>query len=97
MYFKGKVNVGIILAMNAPRAMYNLAYKKKAKEVAQGLRALNGTVEVYACCDTLQVADYSKYNMGSFNDAHKREMREKHFPQDLEKAFQLGARLSGGK
>ena len=96
-YFTGKVDVGIILTMNAPKTFYNLAYRKKAKEVAQSFKALNGSVEVYACCDTLQVTDYSKYNMASFNEEHKKEMRAKHFPQDLEKAFQMGRRLSGGK
>lgn len=96
-YFTGKVNVGIILTMNAPKTYYNLAYKKKAKEVAQVFKALNGEVEVYACCDTLQVSDYSKFNMASFNEAHKREMREKQFPKDLEFAFNLGARLSEGR
>ena len=96
-YFTGKVDVGIILTMNAPKTFYNLAYRKKAKEVAQSFKALNGSVEVYACCDTLQVTDYSKYNMAIFNEEHKKEMRAKQFPQDLEKAFQMGRRLSGGK
>ena len=96
-YFTGKVNVGIILTMNAPKAFYKLAYGKKAKEVAQSFKALNGAVEVYASCDTLQVADYSKYDMASFSEEHKREVREKQFPLDMEKAFEMGARLSGGK
>ena len=89
--------MGIILTMNAPKAFYNLAYRKKAKEVAQSFKALNGSVEVYACCDTLQVADHSSYDMASFNEEHKKAMREKQFPQDLIKAFEMGARLSGGK
>ncbi len=93
-YFTGKVDVGIILTMNAPKKYYNFAYRKKAKEVAQCFKALNGSVEVYACCDTLQVTDYSKYNMASFNEEHKKEMRANQFPQDLENAFNLGARLS---
>ena len=96
-YFKGKVDVGIILTMNAPRIFYNTAYKKKAKEVAQSFKGLNGTVEVYACCDTLQVSDYSKYSMASFKESHKKDMREKQFPKDLEEAFRMGARLNGGK
>ena len=95
-YFTGKVNVGIILTMNAPKAYYNLSYKRKAKEIAQSFEALNGFVEVYACCDTLQVRDYSKYSMAGFNEDHKKEMREKQFPKDLEKAFELGARLLEG-
>lgn len=96
-YFTGKVNVGIILTMNATKEYYNLSYGKKAKEVAQSFTALNGEVEVYACFDTLQVTDYSKYNMAGFNEEHKKERRAKQFPQDLEKAFQMGAHLSGGK
>ncbi len=76
---------------NAPRAYYDLAYKKKAKELAQSFQMLNGTVEVLPCCDTLQVTDYSRFNMAGFSEAHKKEMREKQFPLDLEKAFRLGA------
>ena len=37
--------------MNAPNTFYNLAYRKRAKEVAQSFKSLNGSVEVYACCD----------------------------------------------
>lgn len=58
---------------------------------------LNGPAEVYACCDTLQVKDYSRYNMAGFDENHKKEMREKQFPTDLEKAFRMGATLSGRK
>jgi len=83
--------------MNAPKAVYNIGYRNKAKEVAQSFKALNGTVEVYACCDTLQVADYSKFDMASFNEEHKKEMRAKQFSRDLEKAFQMSVRLNGGK
>ena len=96
-YFTGKVNVGLILTMNAPKTFYTFAYKQKAKEIAKSFQALNGSVEVYACCDTLQVADYSRYNMAGFNEEHKKEVREKQFPLDLEKAFQMGANLSGTK
>lgn len=56
--------MGIILTMNAPKTFYNLSYEKKAEGSAQSLQTLNGEVEVYACCDTLQVTDYSKFNMG---------------------------------
>lgn len=96
-YFTGKVNVGIILTMNAPKTIYNVAYRKKAKEIAGNFKALNGEVEVYACCDTLQVKDYSKFDMASFSEKHKKKMREKQFPKDLENAFQLGARLASAE
>ena len=95
-YFKGKVNVGIILTMNAPKGYYEQCYLGKAKEVEQIFRALNGNVEVYAACDTLQVNDYSKFNMAGFSEKRKKEMREKQFPVDLEEAFRLGERLARG-
>lgn len=93
-YFKEKVNVGIILTMNASKDYYDQGYKTKADEVEQMFRALNGKVEVYPCCDTLQVMDYSKFNMAGFNEDHKKEMREKQFPIDLESAFHMGERLA---
>ena len=96
-YFTGRVNTGIILTMNAPKAFYNIAYRKKAGEPARSFKSLNGTVEIYACCDTLQVKDYSRYDMASFSEAHKKEVREKQFPKDLERAFRMGAELSRGK
>ena len=65
--------------------------------MARSFKPLNGSVEAYACCDTLQVADYSKYNMAGFDEGHKKEMRAKQFRQDMEKAFQMGVRLSGGR
>ena len=96
-YFTGKVDVGIILTMNAPKAFYSVGYRKKAKEVSEIFKALNGDVEVYACCDTLQVSDYSRFNMASFNEEHKKAMREKQFPNDLKKAFEMGTKLGAGE
>ena len=92
-YFTGRVDVGVILTMNAPRSIYDSWYRVKMEGLANSFGALNGAVEVLPCCDTLQVADYSRYNMAGFNEAHKREMRETQFPPDLEAAFSLGARL----
>lgn len=36
----------------------------------------------------------SKFNMAGFSEEHKKEMRKKQFPADLDMAFQMGARLS---
>ncbi len=93
-YFKGKVNVGVFLTMNAPKAYYEQSYLGKVKELEGFFKALNGKVEVFAACDTLQVNDYSRFNMAGFDENHKKEMREKQFPKDLEEAFRLGERLA---
>ena len=92
-YFTGKVNVGVIFTMNMPLALYQLHYKKKLSGQLGAFRALNGKVQVLASCDTLQVNDYSKFNMASFSEAHKRAHHDKQFPLDLEKARQMGKEL----
>ena len=79
--------------MNGPLAFYQLQYKKKMIRQANIFRLLNGTVQVLTSCDTLQVNDYSKFNMGSFIEEHKKAHHEKQFPLDLEKARQMGAEL----
>ncbi len=43
-YFTGKVNVGIILTMNAPQAYFDSAYRSKADELTQVFSALHGHV-----------------------------------------------------
>ena len=93
-YFTGKINVGVILTMNAPLSCFEEGYKNKSDEIKGIFSALNGRVELYPCCDTLQVNDYSKYNMAGFNEEHKKLMRDTQFPGDLENAFRLGAELS---
>ncbi|MBQ8095126.1 MAG: flavodoxin family protein [Clostridia bacterium] len=95
-YFTGKVNVGIILTMNAPFQLYVNWYKTVMEKQHESFRALNGTVEILPCCDTLQVNDYSRYNMASFSEAHKRAVHETEFPKDLEAAYKMGWRLTGG-
>ena len=92
-YFTGRVNVGVILTMNASRSFYDSAYRAKMEERLGGFRALNGRVEIYPCCDTLQVSDYTKFSMAGFDEAHKKEMRDTRFPEDLKAAFQMGQNL----
>ena len=92
-YFQGKINVGVILTMNMPEEGYESLYKAKMEDRLQMLRMLNGKLEILPCTDTLQVNDYSRYNMAGFNEEHKRQMHKEKFPQDMERAFRLGIEL----
>ena len=92
-YFAGRVNVGVVLTMNIPRDGYLRMYEPKLAWQVDMLRALNGEVRVLPACDTLQVEDYSRYDMAGFSEAHKREQRERQFPLDLDAAFRMGAEL----
>jgi len=93
--FKGKINVGLIYTMNAPREAYEKMYVDKFKFHEDTFaRFLNGEVRTLAACDTLQVNDYSQYHMAAMSEEHKRKVRDEVFPKDLESAFKLGAELS---
>ncbi len=43
---------------------------------------------------TLQVEDYSKFHMAMLNEAERKERREKVFPDDCRKAFDLGKAMA---
>ena len=92
-YFTRRVNVGLFVSMNASKEFYDKLYKDAFEGYARELQMLNGEVCLYPCHDTLQVADYSKYNMAGFDAERKRLSREKNFPRDLENAYQIGQRL----
>ena len=82
--------------MNAGREWYDMQYRGAMEQRLTALRALNGTFEILPACDTLQVNDYAKFDMSSFSEEHKKQMRAEQFPKDLEKARGLGAKLGGG-
>ncbi|MCI6767035.1 MAG: flavodoxin family protein [Lachnospiraceae bacterium] len=93
-YFKGKVNVGLFVSMNATKEFYDRLYKAKFEEYAKEWEMLGDKVILYPCYDTLQVSDYSKFNMASFDESKKKLSHEKNFPEDLENAYQIGQELS---
>ncbi|MDD3367625.1 MAG: flavodoxin family protein [Lachnospiraceae bacterium] len=93
-YFHGKVNVGMFLTINATEDFYNKLYKEKFEAYADEFRSLNGEVCLYPAYNTLQVNDYSKFDMSSFSEERKKEAHEKCFPLDLENAYNLGRKLS---
>lgn len=93
-YFKGKVNVGMFLTMNANKHFYDKLYKEQFESYANELKVLNGEVILYPCYNTLQVKDYSKYDMGSFNEKEKKIVNKNDFPIDLKNAYDLGIKLS---
>ena len=92
-YFTGKINVGVVLTMNATPKYWDELYAEKIPDIFAPFRFLNGSVKILKIFDTLQVKDYSKYNMAAFSEEHKKEVRETQFPQDLRSAFELGSTL----
>jgi hypothetical protein len=60
---------------------------------AQALGMLFGSCETLYSCDTVQFADYSRYDVTMFDPAHKAKRHEEQFPIDLQNAYELGKRL----
>ena len=93
-YYQGKVDIGFIYTMNAPREYYENGMRDSLKGAEATLaRLLNGTMQTVRACNTVQVSDYSLYSMGRFSAEDKKEYRQEHFADDLEAAYQLGAAL----
>lgn len=91
--FSGKIHAACIYTMNAPEEYYNGAMGKQLREHAGILSYLGGEVATYASCDTYQFTDYAKYHSGSFDEPHKRRVREEKFPQDMAAVYAIGRKL----
>ncbi|MDR1109927.1 MAG: flavodoxin family protein [Deltaproteobacteria bacterium] len=92
-------SVGLIYTMNIPReSLGPFGYSVLFKSHLDFFSRLNGpTIEQLASCDTLQFDDYSRFHAPMFDEAHKREVRERRFPEDLAQAFGMGVRLAAGE
>ena len=89
--FHGKINIDVFLTMNMPSNLYGQMYEKRMQEYFAPFGFLNGLLRIFPVCDTLQVEDYSKYDMAAFSEEHKRSVKETEFRQALEKAFEIGS------
>jgi hypothetical protein len=61
------------------------------------LQVAFGSSETLLSFDTLQFEDYSKVVADLFDPAAKAKRRQEEFPNDCQKAFELGIRLVGGQ
>lgn len=96
--FGRKIKTAFIYTMNMPEK----AMKESHYDVHMGLNegvmtSIFGQSETLCAFETLQFADYSKVVFDYFDPAERQERRETVFPQDCEKAFALGVRLTDGK
>ncbi|MBP5212679.1 MAG: flavodoxin family protein [Pyramidobacter sp.] len=91
---KKNVPCAMIYTMNCPtEVMEKVNYPELLSPNERALEMLFGYCETQYACDTMQFADYSRYDVTMFDPAHKAKHREEQFPVDLQNAFELGARL----
>lgn len=71
-----------------------IGYDKMLENYQNTLNRMVGPTKVFVCGDTLQVNDYSKYDWTMFDPEAKRARHKEIFPEDMRKAFLLGAEMS---
>lgn len=94
---KKKVDFAFVYTMNVtPGLMDEYQYAKRL-EAAHEFPVLvynSAPPEVLYVCDTFQFSDYDLYESGMFDAEAKKEARQKLFPQDLRRAYELGKKLA---
>ena len=90
-YFTGNLKTGFIYSMNAPVGDFINSISQKYETILSWNFEYRGTV---ASAEALQVNDYSKYHLSGFNEAKRKERREKVFPYDCQKAYDLGKAIA---
>lgn len=94
-YNKRRIPVLFIMTSNCSEAFYSqIGYDKMLEKYQNSLSGMVGPTKVMVCGDTLQVNDYSKYNWTMFDPEAKRARHENVFPDDIKKAFSLGAEMT---
>lgn len=86
------IPVLLIMTSNAP----DTAYRDLLQNYQQVLSGFVGPTQVLVSGDTLQLKDYSKTDWPWYFDGEaKRKRHETVFPQEMKKAFEMGASLVG--
>ncbi|MBR0461190.1 MAG: flavodoxin family protein [Erysipelotrichaceae bacterium] len=90
-----QVNVGLIYTMNTSEEGFETNVRPNVNNIEEMFaKFLKGKVMSCTAFRTLQVNDYSKYCMAKFNEEERREGREKRFPEDIRKAYEMARELS---
>ncbi len=93
-YNERRIPVLFIMTSNCSEEFYSqIGYDKMLENYQNSLSGMVGPTKVMISGDTLQVNDYSKYDWSMFDPEAKRMRHEEVFPDDMKKAFLLGAEM----
>jgi multimeric flavodoxin WrbA len=92
--FPKNIPIGYIYTMNITEDLFEAFGLHKVIELNERVAArIFGYSESLYSTDTYQFDDYSKYVADRFDPVEKAKRRKEVFPQDCEKAFEMGARF----
>ena len=93
--FKKKISTGFIYTMGVNESqMEEMGYEQNIKIIEMAMKRILGASESLFVTDTYQFDDYSKYVSTLFNEEKKAKRRDEEFPNDCNKAFEMGARFA---
>ena len=93
--FPKKIKTGFIYTMSTTEEqMAERGYVQYFKHHEATLQRIYGASEYMCSCDTYQFDDYSKVVSSRFDPEKKAQRRKEIFPQDCEKAFDMGVRFA---
>ncbi|GHU94890.1 flavodoxin [Spirochaetia bacterium] len=96
-FFTRRIPTALIYTMNVSGSMLDsIGYTDKFKFYEARFNQLIGPAKTLVSTETWQTTDYSKYEMTMFDGDARKIRREEVFPQDKQKAFELGAGLMAG-
>lgn len=95
--FPRKIPTALLYTMNVTEQDMPAFYQDTSVAASRGVMTrIFGSCEVLLCTDTYQFDDYSKYLSTAWDADVKARRRKDVFPQDCERAYELGARLAAG-
>lgn len=93
--FPRKIPIGFIYTMNLDeKRMKEWGYVEALSGLQNRMGSIFGSSEGLYVTDTYQFKDYSKYDITAFSEPLKAKRRQEFFPQDCEKAYDMGARFA---
>ena len=93
--FTRQIKAGFIYTMGVPEDIYNqMGYSHFINFNSMFLERTFGHSESLCCFDTMQFEDYSKYVAPRFDPLKKAQRRKEVFPQDCQKAYEMGIRFA---
>ena len=88
----------MLYTMNCPEEMFDkVGYNALFQRYEDMMTRFFGNCVTLFSSNTMQVKDYSRYHLGAFNAEAKKLRHETVFPQDCQRAFDLGVQLATTK
>ena len=92
-----KKKTALVFTMNISEPKFDdFGYKALFQRYEDWMKHYFGHCETLLATDTLQAKDYSRYHLGMFDAAAKQLRHDTVFPQDCQKAYELGVKLACG-